>query len=158
MVSHEQKEISRRGFVGMLMTASAAFALASLPLAAIAKASDEPSGESGGFEAGERQRLATVEELPERKALHFSYPTADDPAILIHLPSGEFKAYNVSCTHLGCPVYWDGIDVKLRCPCHKGVFDPASGEPLQGPPKRPLHGVALTVENGVIYAIGRYQA
>lgn len=154
MTSHEQREVSRRGFVGMLMTASAAFAAASLPLAAIAKPLET---EWGGFEAGERREIAGAADVAEGKALSFAYPTSDDPAILIHLPSGEFKAYNVSCTHLGCPVYWDPASVKLKCPCHKGVFDPASGEPLEGPPKRPLHGVALTVENGVIYAIGRYQ-
>ena len=150
----EQKEISRRGFVGMLLAASAAFAAASAPL--VATAAREGVG-AERVKAGDRLALAKVDELPEGKTVRFTYPGPDDKAVLIHLPGGELRAWSEECTHLGCAVYWDPGKVQLVCPCHKGYFDPASGAPIAGPPKRALPGIALEIVDGVIYAVGRYQ-
>lgn len=43
---------------------------------------------------------------------------------------------------------------RLRCPCHEGWFDAASGRPLAGPPPRPLVRVSLEVRGGVVHAAG----
>ncbi len=111
----QHDQLNRRGFVGMLLATSASFALASVPLAAsaLAQAGEE---ERSQLKPGPKKAIARVADIPEGKALNFSYPDKDHPAILLHLPSGEFRAFDVSCTHLGCPVYWDAASARLKCP------------------------------------------
>src|SRR3990172_1795967 len=40
------------------------------------------------------QRIASATDLAEDGALNFRYPDANSPAILIHLPGGQFVAYS----------------------------------------------------------------
>ena len=98
------------------------------------------------------QRIASLSELPPGTAHYFSYPNPDNHAILLHLSTGSFVAYSGRCTHLSCAVYYDPASQRLRCPCHDGAFDPRTGEPLAGPPVRPLPKIALRQEGGVLYA------
>jgi Rieske Fe-S protein len=42
----------------------------------------------------------------------------------------------------------------LRCPCHHGLFDLATGRPLAGPPRRPLDRIRLDIRGGEIFAVG----
>jgi len=150
----DEKEVNRRGFVGMLTGLTVALLAAATPVAGKLLGLSEDRGEASPG----RAPIARVEDVPVGKAVTFSYPTPDDPAILVRLESGEFRAYDNRCTHLECPVYWDARDNLLRCPCHEGHFDPTSGKPLAGPPRRPLGGIRISVADGVIYAVGRYEA
>lgn len=100
------------------------------------------------------QRVASVGEVAEGAALNFSYPTADDPAILVHLPGGRFVAYGQRCTHLACAVFWEPRAGVLACPCHEGFFDVQTGLVIAGPPPRPLPRIELRSEGGVLYAVG----
>jgi Rieske Fe-S protein len=43
---------------------------------------------------------------------------------------------------------------QFHCPCHRGFFDMHTGQPLAGPPRRPLPRIVLKVQDGVIYAAG----
>ncbi|MBI4321837.1 MAG: Rieske 2Fe-2S domain-containing protein [Chloroflexi bacterium] len=101
-----------------------------------------------------RTRVAEAAALPAGKALNFVYPTADDPAILVHLPDGRFRAFSQTCTHLACPVFWNAARGRLVCPCHEGIFDAETGLVVAGPPPRPLPRIALQAEQGSIYAVG----
>jgi nitrite reductase/ring-hydroxylating ferredoxin subunit len=100
-------------------------------------------------------RVAAVADVPEGTSLNFRYPEGDYPAILIHLPGGQFVAYEQRCTHLLCPVLYEGDRQRIFCPCHEGVFNPATGERLAGPPPRPLNKIALEVRGQEIWAVGR---
>lgn len=100
----------------------------------------------------EGQRIASAAEVPPGSALYFNYPESDDHAILLHLQDGRFVAFSGKCTHLSCAVYFDPERDRLICPCHDGVFDPRSGEPLAGPPARPLPKIALRQEGGTLFA------
>lgn len=64
---------------------------------------------------------------------------------------GNFTVWNPRCTHLGCAIYWDEKDQKLKSPCHGGVFDPVDGRVLAGPPPRPLDTLPAKVEDGKLY-------
>ena len=75
-----------------------------------------------------RLRIAAVADVPEGSAVNFHYPDEGYPAILIHLPGGQFVAYEQRCTHLLCPVLYQRDQQRIYCPCHEGVFDPASGK------------------------------
>jgi arsenite oxidase small subunit len=91
--------------------------------------------------------------VSEGTAHLFDYPTAADPAILVHLPGGELRAFSQKCTHLGCVVYYEASTGEMECPCHEGHFDAESGDVLSGPPQRPLGRIDVEVRNGTVWAI-----
>lgn len=99
------------------------------------------------------QAIARVAELPTNSAHYFQYPTTQDEAVLLHLADGRFVAYSSKCTHLSCAVYYDSQDEKLYCPCHEGVFDPRTGNPIAGPPQRALPRIVLHQDGTMIYAV-----
>lgn len=91
--------------------------------------------------------------VPEGSAYYFAYPEPDDQAMLLHLPGGRFVAYSQKCTHLSCAVYLQPEARRLYCPCHEGVFDVETGEPVAGPPQRRLPRIALRREGDLLIAV-----
>ena len=87
------------------------------------------SGQASGGEAASKgqasggQAIARSSEVRAGSAVKFR--DGGQPAVLVHLDSGDFVAYSAVCTHAGCTVaYRNG---QLACPCHGSVFDPANG-------------------------------
>jgi nitrite reductase/ring-hydroxylating ferredoxin subunit len=99
--------------------------------------------------------IARVGDVPEGRALYFHYPEDDDEAVLLHLPGQRFVAYSQRCTHLSCAVYYQPEHARLFCPCHDGVFNPQTGDPVAGPPQRRLPQIVLRREGDVLYAVDR---
>jgi nitrite reductase/ring-hydroxylating ferredoxin subunit len=100
------------------------------------------------------QFVARAGDVPEGSALYFTYPEPDDQAVLLHLPGGRFVAYSQKCTHLSCSVYFQSERDRLYCPCHEGVFNPLTGDPVAGPPQRRLPQILLRRDGDALYAIG----
>ena len=98
--------------------------------------------------------VARVDELAVGGAKTFSYPEGSSPRLLIRTGEAEFVAYDQQCTHLLCPVTPAVEQGRLHCPCHNGWFDLKTGQPLAGPPRRPLPRVLLEVRDGMVYATG----
>jgi Rieske Fe-S protein len=98
--------------------------------------------------------VAGVDELAVGGVKVFEYPSAGEPCVLVRLAADRFVAYDRRCTHLSCPVIPRPQEGKLRCPCHEGLFSLATGEPLAGPPRRPLPRIALEVRGGRVWATG----
>ena len=138
--------VSRRGLLAILLAASAALFLGTLPFAGRFLGRKE--------ERFPRVALGKVLDLPPGEARPFFYPGKDNPALLVHLANGEWRAYGGMCTHLGCVVYWDGASGKLVCPCHNAAFAGETGAVLMGPPLYPLPRIDLRVEGDAIYAVG----
>ena len=63
-----------------------------------------------------------------------------------------FSAYNLRCTHAGCTTQWKPKTEQFYCACHNGVFD-KNGEPISGPPNKPLEKLTLYTENSHIIII-----
>ena len=110
-----------------------------------------------------RQKIANNNDVPTGESLLFTYPHEDRSAVLIHLASGDFVAYDAVCTHLGCQIHFDKKPTKgwedrkdnLFCACHGAVFDPKNGKVLDGPPPRPMPKIKLEIDtNGDVYANG----
>ncbi len=59
----------------------------------------------------------------------------------------DFTAFSVNCTHLGCPVRWLPDAGLFLCPCHGGVYN-QEGQPVAGPPPKPLAHYPVRVNNG----------
>ena len=102
---------------------------------------------------GQPRALGRVSDIPEGEARYFAYPDADDQAMVIHLPGGELVAYSQKCTHLSCAVYFQKEQDRLYCPCHEGVFDVRTGEPVAGPPQRRLPRIALRRDGDTLIAV-----
>lgn len=100
-----------------------------------------------------RQAIIPANALSPGGVHYFQYPTAQDQAILLHLSDGRFAAYSGRCTHLSCAVYYDQGRDKLLCPCHEGVFDPLTGEPVAGPPQRALPKITIQQDGSMLYAL-----
>jgi Rieske Fe-S protein len=112
--------------------------------------SGQGSGKKSGTDkqAPGGQAIARTSEVAPGSAVKFK--DSGQPAVLVHLQSGEFVAYSAVCTHQQCEVaYRNG---QLACPCHGSVFDPASGaEVVNGPAQLPLPEIPVEVRGGEVF-------
>ena len=100
------------------------------------------------------QAIARAEQLAVGDVIRFEYPEPGDPCLLAKLDDDTLVAFGQKCTHLQCAVIPDLPNRQFVCPCHQGFFDAESGQPLAGPPRRPLPRILLAIRDGVIYATG----
>jgi len=98
------------------------------------------------------QRIAAIADVAVGSAISFNYPGAGDACVLVRTTEQDFVAYDARCTHLSCAVLPDVAAGVLRCPCHHGFFDLATGRPIAGPPRRPLPRVVIVQRNGELFA------
>ena len=145
LTSAGEDEVARREFVRYLVLASGGFAAGNVGVALWSSLRS--------INEGEPRAIVRLDQVPEDSAHLFHYPTDADPAILVHLPGGELRAFSQKCTHLGCVVYFQPGTEELECPCHEGFFDAESGEVISGPPQRPLGRIDVEVRNGVVWAL-----
>ncbi len=94
------------------------------------------------------QTIAPVSAVPANSSVSFIIASSQDSAVLIHLPNGNFVAYDATCTHAGCTVTYKPDTHSLVCPCHGSQFDPMhNGTPLQGPAVVPLSTLGIQIDN-----------
>ena len=99
-------------------------------------------GSSGGT-------IAQVSEVPKNSAKKFT--DSGEPAVLVHLKSGDFVAYSAVCTHQQCIVNYQKQPSQLACPCHGSIFDPSqNAQVVTGPAPRPLPEIPIKVQGGRI--------
>src|SRR5579864_339043 len=127
--------------LGSLTIAGANFMVAGLPH--VVKASEIP-----------RTRVALQSAISVGGSILFSYPTEEDPCILIRQHNGDLVAYSQVCTHLSCAVIHREQENTLFCPCHNGYFTVEEGRPYAGPPTRPLPRIKLEQQGDEIFAVG----
>lgn len=137
--------VTRREFVRYLVLASGGFAAGNVGIALWSSLRS--------INEGEPRPIVAVDRVPEGTAYLFDYPDEADPAILVHLPGGELRAFSQKCTHLGCVVYYQASSGEMLCPCHEGHFDARTGDVLAGPPQRPLGRIDVEVRDGTVWAL-----
>jgi Rieske Fe-S protein len=145
LTSAGEDEVTRRQFVRYLVLASGGFAAGNVGVALWASLRS--------VNEGEPRRIVPLARVPEGSAHLFAYPGEADPAILVHLPGGELRAFSQKCTHLGCVVYYEPETGEMECPCHEGFFDARTGEVLAGPPQQPLGRIDVEVREGTVWAL-----
>jgi arsenite oxidase small subunit len=147
----KELELNRRGFIASSLSLMGIFFLSSTPLIALSKNRKEEAHDEEVF-------IANENDIAVGESVGFNYPDENDPALLIRISEKEYRAYNIKCTHLMCPVYWEKDTGKLTCPCHNGFFSVEDGSVLAGPPPRPLPSIKLKFKNNGIYAVAVNQA
>lgn len=100
------------------------------------------------------RQIATLQDIPIGGTVAFAYPEAHDNCLLVRTGEQTFAAFSQKCTHLSCSVVPRIGEGRFFCPCHEGAFDLQSGNPVAGPPRRPLPRINLDIRNGVVYATG----
>lgn len=138
---------SRRNFIGLLGLTSLAFAVGQawiVCLSVLRKARGKPP----------LLDIAGIDEIPVGGSRLFHYPEKGDACVLVRVASRQFVAYGQKCTHLSCPVIPKPAEDRFYCPCHEGSFDLRSGQPLAGPPRRPLPRVMIETRGERIFATG----
>src|SRR5262249_30992563 len=138
---------SRRDFTKLLGLTSLAFVVGQIWIAFLALRRRAPQ------DLPEKE-IASLDELPVGGSKVFEYPRPGTAVVLRRVSTDHFVAYGQKCTHLSCPVIPRPDESRLRCPCHEGVFDLATGQPLAGPPRRPLPRLRLETRDGRIFAVG----
>lgn len=146
---NNERSLDRRGFMKTLVGSAGLFAVSTLPWGAVA-AKELMGNDEKGFPT---QKVAEVSAVAVGQAVEFNYPKDHEGAILIRLEENRFVAYQNACTHLQCPVFWEESSNNMICPCHHGVFDPGTGSPTSGPPRRALPEIELEINDGIIYAV-----
>ena len=99
-------------------------------------------------------RIGSTAEIAVGDVKLFSYPSPEDPCILIRTATDQFVAFSQKCTHLSCAVYYSKEKNRLECPCHEGYFSVKDGSVLQGPPPRSLSSIVLRREGDTLIATG----
>jgi Rieske Fe-S protein len=78
---------------------------------------------------------ARADELAPGTAKIFRF--GNQPAMLIRLVDGNYRALSALCTHLNCTVQYRRREHDIWCACHNGVYNLEGGN-VSGPPPRPL--------------------
>ena len=75
---------------------------------------------------------------------------AEVAAYVYRMTESGVVAYDIHCTHLGCPLAYVAGARRFLCPCHGGQFT-RDGNVVSGPPPRPMVQFATRVENGEVF-------
>lgn len=124
---------TRRDFLSTLLGAWSLFVVA--PIAKVVLDFVTPLKRSGTSK--ELIRVASVDELALNTAKVFK--VNQEPVIVVHTASGQYKAFSARCTHLGCIVQYNTEEgpPHFTCNCHGSEFD-INGKNVDGPAPRPL--------------------
>ncbi len=143
-----EEEVTRREFARYLVLGAGAMAVGNIGLAAWTQLRS--------INTGSAQPIVELATVPVGETYLFTYPSSDNPAVLLRAGEREVVAFSQQCTHLGCVVYYQPEEDRWHCPCHEGNFTTLTGEVISGPPTRPLGRIDVEVrEDGRVWALGR---
>lgn len=97
-------------------------------------------------------RVAKTSDLKPNTGKLFRFGSG--AVLVLRTPSGELRAFDPTCTHLGCNVQYRPDKEEIWCACHNGYYD-LFGRNIAGPPPRPLVAYDVTVRGEDIYVSRR---
>ena len=77
-------------------------------------------------------------------------------SVLLIRRGEQITAFDLTCTHAGCPLAYNAKGGRITCACHGGAFD-LDGKPVAGPPTVPLTRLECAIDNGdlLVHISGR---
>ncbi|HYO38031.1 MAG TPA: Rieske (2Fe-2S) protein [Nocardioidaceae bacterium] len=155
LTDQSETEVSRR----TLLRGAAMGGLA-LPVLAACGGEDEPADTAAEETSSASEPATTDPSASESVPAGTTVPVADVPVgggtilaaekLVVTQPTkGQFKAFDINCTHKGCPVKSIEGD-QIICPCHGSAFSITDGAPTKGPATAPLGNRTATVSGDQI--------
>lgn len=132
----QELKLSRRIFLKSSGGAAAAVGATGAALIPGAAHAASASGSTATNLNYPRRGLGKAAGMPVNQAVSFSYPDTSSPCVAIRMgapvtggvgPNGDIVAFSSMCTHMGCPVSYDGATKTFKCGCHFSIFDPENG-------------------------------
>jgi arsenite oxidase small subunit len=130
----EAKNLSRRFF---LKSGGTAAAVAGSVIIPIHSAHAAPAADAGSTTLPyPKTPVGKAGGMPVNQVVSFSYPDTSSPCVALRMgtpvpggigPNKDIVAFSSLCTHMGCPVAYDGGTRTFKCGCHFSVFDPEMG-------------------------------
>lgn len=132
----EEHKLSRRIFLKSSSTAAAAVsatAAAMLPTGALAQTAGAGASTTLNYP---KRAVGKARGMPVNQVVTFTYPDASSPCVAIRMgspvtggvgPNKDIVAFSSMCTHMGCPVEYEGGTKTFKCGCHFSIFDPENG-------------------------------
>ncbi len=156
----EEKELSRRGFLSVVIWAIGGLISLGMGIPAVAYIVGPAIqgkqtqnwirlGSSGKVELG----IPTLFKVKVERKTGWIQNEEELSIYTITEDGRDFVAMSNICTHLGCRVRWVADQGEFFCPCHNGVFD-KTGKVVSGPPPRPLDRFEVKIENNDLYILG----
>lgn len=93
-------------------------------------------------------KIGKANEIPNYSGTLFKF--GNKPGILVRTASGEFRAFEATCTHLDCTVQFKQDMGVIWCACHNGKYD-LNGRNISGPPPRPLNPFKVIVHGEDVF-------
>ena len=131
----EDIKLSRRIF--LKSSGGAAAAVGAVGLAVAPGAAQAATGSATGTTlAYPKRNVGKAMALPTNQAVAFTYPDASSPCVALRMgsavpggvgPNNDIVAFSAMCTHMGCPVVYEGGTRTCKCGCHFSIFDPEKG-------------------------------
>jgi Rieske Fe-S protein len=152
LADQSEGDVSRR----TLLRGAAISGLA-LPVLAACGGEEEPADTAAEASSSAPESASSDPSASESASVPAgtTVPVADVPVgggtilaaekIVVTQPTkGQFKAFDATCTHKGCPV--KSIEGgEIVCPCHGSHFSIEDGSPIKGPATAPLGNKTATV-------------
>lgn len=127
----EPKVDSGRRWVNMVLGTGVVATIASFIYPAIRYVIPPPISEASNLSVV----AAKIGQMKNNTGRVFKF--GSEPAILIRMADGKYRAFTAVCTHLGCTVQYRPDLREIWCPCHNGTYN-LQGRNISGPPPRPL--------------------
>lgn len=132
----EELKLSRRIFLKSSGGAAAAVGAAGAAMLPTGAQAAVPADSTTTTLNYPKRAVGKAGSMPVNQAVGFNYPDPSSPCVAIRMgspvvggvgPNKDIVAYSTMCTHMGCPVTYDGGTKTFKCPCHFSIFDPENG-------------------------------
>jgi arsenite oxidase small subunit len=132
----EEHKLSRRIFLQSSGGAAAAVGAAGAALLPGGAQAAAPAAGATTTLQYPKRTVGNARKMPVNQAVSFSYPDASSPCYALRMgtpvpggvgPDNDIVAFSAMCTHMGCPVAYDGGTKTFKCGCHFSIFDPEKG-------------------------------
>lgn len=159
MAHHEPRRLSRRQFalLGTQVAGATVAVLLGIPIIGFILSP---------LFRGEAKAEATVgdiSDVPDAQPTKYvvEFPAGDwssakvKAAVYVVKRGDNLKVFSNVCTHMQCPVHWDGSIKQFLCPCHGGLYD-IDGTNVGGPPPKPLPQYVHRVDGTTLHVTNRF--
>lgn len=132
----QEHKLSRRIFLKSSGSAAAIVGTAGAALAPGAAQAASPGAATSTNLNYPVRSVGKAGGMPVNEVVPFSYPDASSPCVALRMgsavpggvgPNKDIVAFSTLCTHMGCPVQYEGGTKTFKCGCHFSIFDPENG-------------------------------